>query len=132
MLDTDIVSDIIRNPAGKSATRLRKVGDHGIAVSIITAAELRFGAVKSGSARLQQRLVALLQTLDVLPFEAPADVEYANLRHELERSGKPIGPNDLLIAAHARSLGTTVVTANTAEFGRVRGLKVENWLAVAD
>jgi tRNA(fMet)-specific endonuclease VapC len=132
MLDTNIVSDIIRNPAGKSAAHLRKVGDHRLAVSIITAAELRFGAIKSGSARLEQRVDAFLQTLDVLPFEAPADAEYANLRHELEQSGKPIGPNDLLIAAHARSLGTTVVTANTAEFGHVRGLKVENWLAVAD
>ena len=73
MLDTNIVSDIIRNPAGKSAGRLRKVGDHGLAVSIIAAAELRFDAVKSGSARLQRRLVAFLQTVDVLPFEAPAD-----------------------------------------------------------
>ena len=132
MLDTNIVSDIIRNPAGKSAAHLRKVGDHGLAISIIAAAELRFGAVKSGSARLGQRVVALLQTLDVLPFEAPADAEYANIRHELEQSGKPIGPNDLLIAAHARSLGTTLVTANTAEFGRVCGLKVENWLTVTD
>lgn len=132
MLDTNIVSDIIRNPVGKSAAHLRKVGDHGLAVSIITAAELRFGAIKSGSARLEQRVGAFLQTLDVLPFEAPADAEYAHLRHQLEQSGKPIGPNDLLIAAHARSLGTTIVTANTAEFGRVRGLKVENWLAVAE
>lgn len=128
VLDTNIVSDIIRNPAGKSAARLREVGDHGLAVSIITAAELRFGAAKSGSARLLSRVETLLQTLDVLPFDVPADAEYASIRVELEASGKPIGPNDLLIAAHARSLGTTIVTANAAEFSRVRGLNVENWL----
>jgi tRNA(fMet)-specific endonuclease VapC len=129
MLDTNIVSDIIRNPAGKSAARLRAVGDYGLAVSIITAAELRFGAAKSGSPRLLSRVETLLQTLDVLPFDVPADAEYASVRVELETAGKPIGPNDLLIAAHARSLGTTIVTANTAEFSRVRGLNVENWLA---
>ena len=128
MLDTNIVSDIIRNPAGKGAARLREVGDYGLAVSIITAAELRFGAAKSGSARLLSRVETLLQTLDVLPFDVPADAEYASIRVELEASGKPIGPNDLLIAAHARSLGTTIVTANAAEFSRVRGLNVENWL----
>ena len=100
-----------------------------MAVSIITAAELRFGAAKSGSPRLLSRVETLLQRLDVLPFDVPADAEYASVRVELETAGKPIGPNDLLIAAHARSLGTTIVTANTAEFSRVRGLNVENWLA---
>jgi tRNA(fMet)-specific endonuclease VapC len=80
MLDTNIVSDILRNPGGKSAERLRKVGDHGLAVSIISAAELRFGAAKSGSPRLSARLDALLQTLDVLAFDAPADAEYAAIR----------------------------------------------------
>lgn len=128
MLDTNIVSDLIRNPAGKAAAHLRAVGDHDLAVSIITAAELRFGAVKSGSTRLLSRVEAILDTLGVLPFDVPADAEYANIRAELETSGQPIGPNDLLIAAHARSLGTAIVTANAAEFSRVRGLAVENWL----
>lgn len=128
MLDTNIVSDLIRNPAGKAAAHLRAVGDHDLAVSIITAAELRFGAVKSGSTRLLSRVEAILDTLGVLPFDVPADAEYANIRAELEASGQPIGPNDLLIAAHARSLGTTMVTANATEFSRVRGLNVENWL----
>jgi tRNA(fMet)-specific endonuclease VapC len=128
MLDTNIVSDLIRNPAGTAAAYLRTIGDQGLAVSIITAAELRFGAAKSGSPRLLSRVEAILDTLAVLPFDVPADAEYAITRVELEASGKPIGPNDLLIAAHARSLGTTIVTANAAEFSRVRGLKVENWL----
>ena len=128
MLDTNIVSDLLRNPEGKAAARLRAVRDHGLVVSIIAAAELRFGAAKSGSPRLLSRIQAILDTLDVLPFDVPADAEYANIRVELEASGKPIGPNDLLIAAHARSLGTTMVTANATEFSRVRGLNVENWL----
>jgi tRNA(fMet)-specific endonuclease VapC len=128
MLDTNIVSDLVRNPDGKAAARLRAVRDHGLAVSIITAAELRFGAAKSGSPALLSRVEATLDRLAVLPFDVPADAEYANIRVELETSGKPIGPNDLLIAAHARSLGTTIVTANLTEFSRVRGLNVENWL----
>jgi tRNA(fMet)-specific endonuclease VapC len=128
MLDTNIVSDLIQNPAGKAAVRLRAVGDYGLAVSIIVAAELRFGAAKSGSPRLLSRVEAILDTLDVLPFGVPVDAEYANIRVELEASGKPIRPNDLLIAAHARSLGTTIVTANANEFSRVRGLNIENWL----
>lgn len=128
MLDTNIVSDLVRNPDGKTSARLRIVGYHGLAVSVITAAELRFGAAKSGSPRLFSRIEAILDALDVLPFDVPADAEYANIRVELEASGKPIGPNDLLIAAHARSLRTTIVTANVREFSRVRGLNVENWL----
>ena len=129
MLDMNIVSDLIRNPAGKAASRLRTIGDAGLAVSIITAAELRFGATKNGSPKLLSRIEAILDTLDVLPFDVPADAEYASIRVELEASGQPIGPNDLLIAAHARSLGTTIVTAKAADFSRVRGLTVENWLA---
>jgi len=128
MLDTNIVSDLVRNPDGKAGARLRALGDHGLAVSIITAAELRFGAANSGSSRLLSRIEAILDTLDVLPFDVPADAEYANIRVELEASGRPIGPNDLLIAAHARSLRTTIVTANATEFSRVRGLNIENWL----
>jgi tRNA(fMet)-specific endonuclease VapC len=64
----------------------------------------------------------------VLPFEVPADAEYGGIRARLEAAGKPIGGNDLLIAAHARVLGATIVTANVQEFRRVRDVKVENWL----
>jgi tRNA(fMet)-specific endonuclease VapC len=66
--------------------------------------------------------------MSVLPFDAPADVEYGAIRAELEAAGRPIGSNDLLIAAHARALGAKVVTANANEFKRVSGLAVENWL----
>jgi len=71
----------------------------------------------------------LLAEINILPFDAPADVEYGAIRAELEAAGTPIGGNDLLIAAHARTAGATIVTANTDEFRRVRWLKVENWRA---
>ena len=128
MLDTNIVSDLIRNPQGKVADRLRQHGEIGVCISIITAAELRYGAAKRGSARLLERVQALLARIDVLPFDVPADVEYGRIRAELEAAGRPIGPTDLFIAAHARAIAATLVTRNVAEFRRVRDLAVENWL----
>ena len=129
MLDTNIVSDMMRNPAGKVADHIAQVGEGSLCLSIVTAAELRFGAAKSGSSRLLARVEAVLARVPVLPLEVPADAEYGVIRAELEATGRSIGPNDLLIAAHARTLGATIVTANVAEFRRVRGLTVENWIA---
>ena len=129
MLDTNIISDLVRNPQGKAAKRIAKVGEDGICTSIIVAAELRYGCAKSGSQRLLKAVEDLLAEIEVLPFDVPADTGYGEIRAELEAAGKPIGGNDLLIAAHAHATGATVVTANVAEFKRVRGLKVENWLA---
>lgn len=129
MLDTNIISDLIRNPQGKAARRIAKVGDNSVCTSIIVAAELRYGCAKSGSMRLRKAVENLLGEIDVLPFETPADGDYGTIRASLEAAGTPIGSNDLLIAAHARATGATVVTANAAEFRRVQGLKVENWLA---
>jgi tRNA(fMet)-specific endonuclease VapC len=129
LLDTNIISDLIRNPQGKAAKQIGKRGEHNICTSIIVAAELRYGCAKSGSARLSKAVEDLLAEIDTLPFDAPADVEYGRIRSELEAAGKPIGGNDLLIGAHALATGATVVTANVAEFKRVRGLKVENWLS---
>lgn len=128
LLDTNIVSDLIRNPQGNVARRIAKVGATQVCTSIIVAAELRYGAEKRGAASLSERLEAVLERLEVLPFETPADANYALLRVKLERSGKPIGAHDLLIAAHALCLGCAIVTDNEREFGRVAGLKLENWL----
>jgi tRNA(fMet)-specific endonuclease VapC len=128
MLDTNIVSDLIRNPAGKAAKRSQKVGDDALCVSIITAAELRFGAAHRASPRLTERVEQLLGELTVVAFKEPADAAYAGIRLALQQAGQPIGPNDLLIAAHAMTVGAVLVTANDREFRRVRGLKVENWL----
>ena len=129
MLDTNIISDLIRNPQGRAAKRIAKVGEDKICTSIIVAAELRYGCAKSGSERLLKAVEDLLGEIGVLPFDVPADAEYGGIRSELEAAGKLIGSNDLLIAAHAYATGATVVTANVDEFKRIRGLKVQNWLA---
>jgi tRNA(fMet)-specific endonuclease VapC len=128
MLDTNIISDLIKNPQGKAAKRIAKIGDDNICTSIIVAAELRYGCAKSGSERLLKAVEDLLGEIAVLPFDVPADNEYGGIRAALEAAGKPIGSNDLLIAAHAYATGATIVTANVDEFKRIRGLKVENWL----
>ena len=128
MLDTNIVSDLVRNPAGKVARKLRDVGEEAICVSIIVAAELRFGVMKNGSPGLKRKIEGILARVAIVPLEAPADVEYAMIRQSLEARGAPIGPNDFLIAAHALALGLPLVTSNTREFSRVSGLALENWL----
>ncbi len=128
MLDTTIISDLVKNPQGKAAQRIAKVGEDNVCTSIIVAAELRYGCAKSGSKRLLKAVEDLLGEIPVLPFDLPADAEYGSIRSELEAAGKPIGSNDLLIAAHAHMVGATIVTANPDEFKRVRGLRVENWL----
>lgn len=129
MLDTNIVSDLIRNPQGKAAKRIGRVGEGNICTSIIVAAELRYGSAKSGSNRLRKAVDDLLGEINVLPFDVPADRDYGAIRTELEAAGKPIGGNDLLIAAHARAAGATIVTANADEFKRIPGVTVENWLS---
>lgn len=128
-LDTDVVSNMMRNPAGTVAGHIARVGEDRICVSIVTAAELRFGAARSGSPRLAAGVKAVLARVPVLPLGAPADAEYGAIRAALEAAGQPIGPNDLLIAAHARALGATLVSANVGKFQRVRGLGVEDWTA---
>lgn len=129
LLDTDIVSDLIRNPQGKVARKIKAVGESRICTSVIVACELKFGALKRGSEALESRLRTVLDLLEVLPFEASADDCYALIRCQLERAGTPVGGNDLLVAAHAMSLGLTVVTNNSAEFGRIQNLQSANWLA---
>jgi tRNA(fMet)-specific endonuclease VapC len=131
LLDTNIVSDLVRNPHGRITRRIREIGDAQVCTSIIVAAELRYGASKRGSQRLTAQLDAVLRALEVLPFEAPADLAYDALRARLERAGRPIGGNDMLIAAQAIALRYTVVTDNEREFARIDGLSCENWLREA-
>ncbi|ASP81166.1 type II toxin-antitoxin system VapC family toxin [Sinorhizobium meliloti] len=128
MLDTNIVSELARNPQGAVTKRIAEVGPDAICVSIITAAELRYGCAKKGSSKLLAQIETILRSMQVLALDVPADAEYGGIRAELEAAGKPIGPNDLFIAAHACMLGAVLVTANSSEFTRVRDLKVENWL----
>lgn len=128
LLDTNIVSDLIRNPGGVIAQHIKRVGEGQVCTSIIVAAELRYGSAKKASRRLTAQLDAVLSVLEILPFDSPADETYCSLRSRLEQRGKPIGANDLLIAAQAVSLGYVLVTDNQGEFARVEGLRHENWL----
>lgn len=128
LLDTNILSDLVRNPQGTVAQRIAEIGEDAVCTSVIVAAELRYGASKKGSERLTAQLERVLAALPILPFEEPADVAYGELRAQLEAAGMPIGGNDMLIAAHAMASGCCVVTANDREFARVGGLTVVNWL----
>ena len=105
LLDTNIISDLIRNPQGKAARQIANRGEDNICTSIIVAAELRYGCARNGSARLLKAVEDLLAEIDTLPFDVPADVEYGRIRAQLEAAGKPIGGNDLLIGAHACATG---------------------------
>jgi len=129
LLDTNILSDLVRHPQGVVAQKIAVVGENAVCTSIIVAAELRFGAAKINSVRLSNQVETILTAMLVVPFEVPADRKYALLRQLLESSGNPIGPNDLLIAAQAQANEQTLVTANVSEFTRVPGLQVENWLS---
>ena len=128
LLDSNVLSHLIRMPDGPVTRRIRSVGEANVCTSIIVAAELRFGARKKGSVALTERVEALLASLEVLPFDGAADDAYAGIRFELESGGQSISANDLLIAAQALDLGLVLVTDNVREFGRVSGLKLENWL----
>jgi tRNA(fMet)-specific endonuclease VapC len=128
LLDTNILSDLVRNPQGVVAAHITREGEDSVCTSIIVAAELRYGAIKSNSAKLAERIELILSALEILPLETPTDHRYATLCHHLTRQGTPIGPNELLIAVHALANDLAVITANVGEFSRVPGLKVENWL----
>lgn len=128
LLDTNILSDLIHRPQGAIANAISRVGEENAATNIIVACELRYGAAKKGSKALLDRVALVLSLIKIWPLAAPADEAYGNIRSTLERSGNPIGPNDLLIAAHCLSLNAVLVTDNEREFFRVPGLRVENWL----
>lgn len=128
LLDTNILSDLIRNPQGRIAAQISRVGEAQICTSIIVAAELRYGALKKGSPRLTAQVEAVLGALDVQPFESPADAAYGAIRTQLEQTGQQISGNDLLIAAHAKARGQIIVTDNMGEFIRIEGLQCENWM----
>lgn len=132
MLDTNIVSHMIRFPEGEIVRRVESVGSDMLCISAVVASELRYGAVKRGSERLSSLVENMLERLDVAAYESAAAVHYAEIRNRLARSGNLIGPMDMLIAAHARALDLVLVTDNTREFSRVDGLKIENWLAAED
>jgi tRNA(fMet)-specific endonuclease VapC len=131
LLDTNVLSDLLKNPQGKVAQRISSLPSEkrdALATSIIVSAELRYGVAKSGSLILARRVDQLLDALEVLPLEPKADQHYGRIRSQQEKVGTVIGGNDLLIAAQALAIDAILVTDNIREFKRVKGLRVENWL----
>lgn len=131
VLDTNILSDLLKNPAGRVARKIASLSAEerdSLATSIIVAAELRYGAAKSGSPILAERVEQLLAAVEVLALEPGMDRHYGTLRARLEKAGTVIGANDLLIAAHVLAIDAILITDNVREFRRVEGLRVENWL----
>ena len=128
LLDTNICIHVInaKPPAVLERFRQYRMGEIGLCS--VVAAELAYGVAKSGSARNRQALEMFLAPLIILPFDDAAVWAYGNLRAELERKGTPIGALDTMIAAHALSQQSTLVTNNTREFARVPGLALENWV----
>jgi tRNA(fMet)-specific endonuclease VapC len=130
-LDTNIISDMMRDLQGAAATRAKLAsierGDDTLYTSTVVQCELEYGIARKSSPRLLAAYKAVMDTIEVLPLDPTVSAHYAQLRTHLEQCGTPIGPNDTLIAAHALALGATLVTADS-EFTRVPGLKVENWL----
>lgn len=129
LLDTNILTDLIRNPGGRIKEHIVTVGEANICTSIIVACEMRFGARKKNAPLLAARIERLLQAIEVLPLDGDVDRAYAEVRTMLEAAGRPSGANDLLIAAHAVNEDCILVTNNESEFVHVAGLIVENWLA---
>jgi tRNA(fMet)-specific endonuclease VapC len=128
LLDTNILSDVIRNPQGRAARQIMEVGDRAVCTSIVVAAELWYGAVKRNSDRLTAQVDAVLGAIEILAIESPVERVYGELRARLERAGHQIGGNDLLIAAQSMSRGLTLVTDNEREFSRIVELPCANWL----
>ena len=128
LLDTNIVSDLVRNPRGQVRAHIAAAGENSVFTSILVAAEVRYGAARRQSTRLAEQVEIVLAKLKVLDFKSPAERTYAIHRASLEAAGTPIGGNDMFIAAHALTLGFTLVTDNVREFTRIKQLRVENWL----
>ena len=128
MLDTNIISDLVRHPRGLAAERLAEVRGGEVATSVVVAGELRYGCRKRASARLTDRVEAVLREIAVLTLGPDASSFYGEIRCHLEARGTPIGQNDLWIAAQARAAGAVLVTDNGGEFGRIEGLVTENWI----
>jgi tRNA(fMet)-specific endonuclease VapC len=128
LLDTNILSHLIRHPTGPVFKYLESILPATACTSIIVSAEIHHGLRKGASDKLRTQAEKVLGVMDILPLEKPIDTCYGEIRAVLNRKGTPIGGNDLFIAAHALALGLTLVTANVRGFSRVPKLPVENWL----
>jgi tRNA(fMet)-specific endonuclease VapC len=128
MLDTDISSYIMKRSSNAVLERLRHVPVAETCISVITKSELMYGVeVSPRRAQDEAALEAYLRYVEILEYPEEAALDYAQIRASLKKQGTMIGANDLFIAAHARCLGLTLVTNHTREFGRIKGLRIENW-----
>ena len=130
LLDTNICIYIINARPAHVLERFRQENIGNIGISSITAAELSFGVFKSGSEKNRRALEMFFSPLELFAFDASAIWHYGEIRTELEKKGTPIGSLDTMIAAHAIALNAVLVTNNTKEFNRVKGLTIENWAAL--
>lgn len=131
LLDTNVCVRVLRDRPKEARERFN-IEAEGLCISTVVLTELLHGAAKSDRPEHNRREVERFAArLEVLPFDEAAAHHAADIRATLERKGTPIGGYDLLIAGHARSRGLAVVTGNLAEFGRVEGLRCEDWLATA-
>ena len=129
MLDTNICIHVIKHKPASVLARFQQYEPQDMCISSITLAELEYGVEKSSFPdKNKAALTLFLSGITVLPFDDAAAMEYGRIRADLEQKGTPIGPNDMLIAAHAKSLRLPIITNNTREFDRVDDLKVENWV----
>ena len=128
LLDTDICIYLINERPRKVLARFRRHAVGDIGVSTVTVSELAWGVAKTGSARNRAALDAFLLPIEIAAYDLAAALRYGEVRVELAKRGRPIGPLDTMIAAHALSLGATLVTNNLREFGRVPDMAVENWV----
>jgi tRNA(fMet)-specific endonuclease VapC len=128
LLDTNACIDYFTGRYPRVVSRIQGSSPEDLFLSVVVVAELRYGADHSARRRANHsRIDALVEEIEPLDFDLQAAATYGRVRAQLEAGGTPIGPNDMLIAAHALSRGLTVVTDNTTEFRRVKGLKVANW-----
>lgn len=126
LLDTDTVSDALRGE-GRVAARILEHAPSDLCISAITLAELRFGAERKRSQKLKRAIRAFVKDVAVVDFDAASAERFAEVAADLAEGGNPIGVFDTLVAAQALALGLVAVTNNTRHFGKVAGLKVENW-----
>ena len=129
LLDTNVIGEIARNPRGHTANRVSSLSADQFGINPIVSCEIEYGLAKRGSAQLRRQIEAIMSAVPV--FDLPSDIasHYGRIRVALEEQGNPIGPNDLLIAAHGIASDLIVITGNEREFLRVKNLRVENWLS---